>query len=276
MRIQFLRWLGVAVVLAVYLTPDSGFAQSGWLKFRPGSGVTLESYKGDFKHLTGISFMTSVWFLSGEFKMARDLYFAVEVPFSHFDAKSEYDFTAENLLGNPYFGIRYEKETSGGIFRAGTRLPLISPESTKDYAMYYGMMTTLDRFESFVPELFTLSAVGGYKYMSPDGIAIRGLLGPVLFMPKGEDKELWADYAVHLWYQNEAVTVGGGVAGRFLAAAPYADHIDFGERFANRLELAGRVSLGVLSPGLHLQIPLDSDQREEIRSSYGLDLTVAF
>jgi hypothetical protein len=277
MKIQEIRWLAVAaVLLTVVVTAETSRAQAGWLKFRPGPGITIESYKGNFVHFENLSFTTSTWFLSGEFEVSPDFYFVLELPYSHFDVKGEYDFKAENIVGNPYFGLRYEKETTGGIFRGGIRFPVIKAKNDQDYAMYYGMLTTFDRFEAFVQELFTISAMGGYKYVSPDGVAIRMMLGPVLFMPKDDDKELWGDYSIHFWYQNKALTVGGGMAGRILVASPYADEVDFGERLVNRLELAGKVMLGILSPGIHLQIPLDDDQNEEISSSYGLDLTVSF
>ncbi len=277
MKTQKIRWLVVVVALLIMvIAAETSMAQAGWTKFRPGSGITLEGYKGDLKHWKQLSFATSVWFISGDFEMAPNYYISFELPFAHFDATSEYDFKAQNLVGNPYLGFRYEKDSSGGLFRVGIRFPLIKAESDKYYAMEYGMLTTFDRFEAFIPELFTMSAAGGYKYVSPGGITTRFLLGPVLFMPKDEDKELWGDYSVHLWYQYKMLTVGGGMAGRFLVASEYASYVDFGERFVNRIEFAGKVGLGRICPGLHIQIPLDSDQREDIGLSYGLDLAIAF
>ncbi len=265
-------WLIGAMVV---ILATSAQAQTGWFKFQPTGGITLESHKGSFNDMKELSFLTSVWYLSGEFKASRDLYFVAEIPFSHFGVKSEYDFPAQNAVGNPYFGLRYERQGTSGIFRLGARFPIVSDEKNFIYATRFGQMTTFDRFGAFVPGLFTLSAQGGYKYISPSGAGFRFMLGPTLFAPRDGERELWADFGTHVLFQSSQFTFGGGFAGRFLAAARGADNIDFSERFVNRLEFAWAVTLGQVRPGFHLQAPLDDDQKEDITLTYGLDLTIA-
>lgn len=254
--ISFCLFIGLA-------TPVMG--QTGWLNPISGNGISFEAHKASFSHIENLSFLTSNLFLEGKFKLSDEASFVVEIAYSHLDTK--YDFEAENLFGNPYLGIEFADKLEGSIFNIGIRPPIAS--DSKYNASFIGAFTTVHRAEAFIPDVLTLYASGGQRYISQHNVTTKYLIGPTLFIPteEGIDPELQIDYQTEWWIKSEQFNFGVGLSGRFWISEPL---LTFGERMTNQLGLIGNIAFNQSQIGLHLRIPIDEDWRQIVSIVYGI------
>ncbi len=262
-----------SVILMLMLLPVSAFAQNYWMSPGEDNSVSLEFHKVKFAGDLELGFRNSVVFLSGNFGSSEKFRILVEVPVSIYDPKPSPFDESETLLGNPFIGFEYRKPSDDGskslIGRLGIRPPLASDE--KFDATVMGLITTFNRFEAFIPDLFTVSAGGGYHQISENGTKSAFDFDASLMIPtENGDAELFVNYNLALWVPSGDLNFGIGFAGRLIATE---GDLDFGERTVHQLGLSGNYNSGSFKPGIHFRIPLDDDIADIVDLTYGVDFT---
>ncbi|UCG60914.1 MAG: hypothetical protein JSV52_11370 [Candidatus Zixiibacteriota bacterium] len=268
-RVAFL----LVCVMAVLLFSQSVSAQAYWLRPADEKSVSLDFFKAAFDEAEGLNFFTSMIYLSAYIPATPELAVIFDFPMSNVDT----DFEDQSVFGNPYLGIEYVAPVSGGNQsikgRLGFRPPLAS--DSKFAASLLGMVSMIDRFESFVPDLWTLSGGFGFQFKSEAEYGFDIDFTGDLMMPTegGAENELYVDYSMVMWFRPEKANLGFGLAGRLLATE---GDMDFGERTVHQLGFFGGYDAGVFEPGFHFRVPLDEDLSDVLDFLWGINLTVTF
>lgn len=284
MRSHRLHLVAVSFFFLGLLT-SSVTAQSHWWYPERGSAITIELDKIKYDlpggYETNRGFFNLVGFLGGRHALNDDMHLFWEIPFSNVDIKDEswrdygygyfwpYYEQDEFTIGNPLLGI--EQIVGNGLFtRASIRFPLADDE--KPIAEWTGISTAYDRFEAFVPKLFTVSANIGYR--EPDTstpLEAQLMIGPTFMIPTEGDAELFVDFSAYLGVTVSEVQFGAVFGGRCLVSQ---SGVDFNDRFINSLGAIARLKLGPIEPGLHARYTFDAEMRELIDYTYGLNLAI--
>ena len=271
----FLPACFVAVLLCAHAANVS--AQSIWMPQPDAPFVRLEWYKANYDLANDITFLTSVWFLTGAIKVAPTIAVVAEVPFSYYNEEpSSGTFEAESAFGNPYVAVLVGSTGTVGVGEFGIRLPMVTDDNFS--ALVNGWMTDFSRWEAFLPDILTVRARGGANLPAASGaISIRLLVGANLLVPTegGGDSELMADADAGIWYRPVNFTVGAVLSGKTLLSE---SDLSLKERSEAQLSLAALAQFGSFEPGVSLRLPLFNDGLaglgDLVSAVYGLNLTV--
>jgi hypothetical protein len=269
MKKSLISFVFVAVVLLGMLSISSpAAAQSNWLYPTTGQSVSLEAYRLSFHGLH--SFLSMTWFLSAKTSTSfKGVSAVMEWPFTNWDWDG--DSKAQNFFGNPYIGIEYATRGSSPVGGGGIRFP-VAPDD-KCTAYEFAAATCFDRIEAFMPDVFTIYASGGYRYVFDEYHSIQLLGGPVImnWTEGGVDSELFFDYKGEYWARTDILSFGVGFTGRILLTE---SDLDFDERTWHQLGFASSVAFGQFRPGFHMRIPLDEELKDFSDVIYGLNFSV--
>ena len=252
----------------------------------PGSGtsVSLEVYKPK-SDIDGQNFMTSVFFLSGNFRATDRLFVRAELPIANADIEVEswlgtYEAT-ETLIGNPYVGVEFKTPLPDDnhqlIARFGIRPPFATDDKQEAWAV--GALTSFDRVEAFWPDCFSVCGGFGFTGTTASGVTFSTNVGGVLATPAEDynimfisdvETEFLVDYDFSLWVPVSKLNLGFGASGRVLVTQ---DYLNLGERTMNQLCMAGNLELGQFRPGFHFRAPINEYLSEVVDYVYGLNFT---
>jgi hypothetical protein len=257
-----------AVALGLALASPAS-AQSPYLDRGRDRTVLLEVLKPSFDVEDGPDFPTSTWFLGARLPAASQTRVVLELPWAIYE---EEDFSAATI-GNPYLGLEYGAAHSGPFGEFGLRPPLASSEDDV-VASLSGILSDVDRWEAFWPDVIPVTAACNYRHEDPAGLRLRGRLGGSLWIPEhGGDVELFALFGGWAGYESRMVRVGGGWSGRALLT----DEGVFGDQtLHHQLSAAVDVGSGRFRPGAHLRLPLNSDLSDTVSLAYGISLGLVF
>ncbi len=267
--------IAMILVLTFFGLTEPVASQHYWLHTYGEREISLEAHKAKFDRDRDFSLLNSAWFLSGSFSLTQMTALVVEFPFARYDIDniSSY-YLDQNIIGNPYIGLRVtspERRLSAvAIANFGIRLPLAQDDRFN--AATIGIFTSFDRFEAFIPNLFTLLASGGYRFSSRGGTSFSFTMGGSFMVPTngGGAPEMYIDYNLELWYRSASAGIGSGFTGRLLTTQ---SDLDFGERTVHQMGLAGYADFGIIRPGLNFRFPLDDDLSEVLDFVYGFSVT---
>ncbi len=275
-RSATLSSIAVSLILTCFVLTEPVASQHYWMHTYGEREISLEALKPKFDRDRNYSLLNSAWFLSGNFSLTQATALVVEFPFARYDIDGESSYYQdENIVGNPYVGVRVttqgRRASTTAVANFGVRLPLAQDD--KYNAATVGMYTSFDRFEAFVPDLFTFLASGGYRYSFEGGASFSFAVGGSFMVPTeidGGDPEMFIDYNLELWYRSDKAGFGSGFTGRLLTTE---SDLDFGERTVHQMGFSGYVDFGVFRPGLNFRFPLDDDLSEVLDFVYGFSAT---
>jgi hypothetical protein len=72
--------------LVLLAAPGTLMSQSLWLPPTDGSSVTIEVLKPDWYYSYATKFTSSVWFLSGQYRVSSELTLSIELPVIYYTA----------------------------------------------------------------------------------------------------------------------------------------------------------------------------------------------
>ena len=249
------------------------FGQTNWLELRDFSRISFSAAKVALEGGIDQTLLSTIWFASGNIVVSDKLAVVFEVPFVHFDAETNtsFNFPAENLLGNPYLGLKAGAVNNGPYGMFGVRLPIASDD--KPNAAIMGAFSHFDRYEAFAPDLFSISAGGGYRSEGPSGAGLMAELGGTFWMPTedGPDSELLLNYKFGFRYRSEKAGFTWTFKGRMILTE---SDLNFGERTFHMLGMSADVQWGKVYPGLHIYFPVEDDLSSFFNMVYGLNLTM--
>lgn len=278
-------WLSSTALVALLLISSSVSAQSGWWYPDQHPAVTFEMQRPHYANQDYFEvdpeLLNMVGFVGGRIRVGHDLILLWEFPFVNLDVDEgsiatnfvdQYYFEEDQFaIGNPMIGV--EQSVGRGLFtRASIRFPLA--DDKKPLAEWTGITTAYDRFEAFVPDLFTVGANIGYR--EPDTstpLDAQLLIGPTFMIPTEGDAELFVDFSAYLGVTILRAQIGAIFGGRCLVTQSVNG---FSDRFINSLGAIARLKLGPVEPGLHVRYTLDAELRDFIDYTYGLDLAIPF
>jgi hypothetical protein len=172
-------------------------------------------------------------------------------------------------LSNARIGVVIgESERVQGL--ASVTLPTSKEWGEDDFASGIGLMTDLERIETFVEDVVTLEAgLQTLARSSRTGAGAGARAAVVVSAVTGDESdetEALARYGVHLDFPVSALRVRSEVSG----ITSLTTEGSFGERSLHFLTVSGALPELALAPELWVRIPLDSDIREDLRASGGI------
>ncbi len=263
----------VVIMIAWLIMPVSLSAQSIWLDRGESQekSFAIEILKPNFDGEDNTTFATSAIFLSGRIPVSDRLLLVAELPFAHFGIENFDESDTE--FGNPYLGLEIRKPNSHLFAELGFRPPL-APENNA--APLAGTAADFDRFEAFVPDIFTVTGKGNFHRKNASNLVVRLRGGPTLWIDAGDaldETEFFLDYSGQVGYEGKQFSLMGGLTGRLRLWVSEAD-LDIGERTFHQFGAAASVALGMVRPGIHFRIPLDDGLTDAIDFVFGLHLGV--
>ena len=255
-------------------------AQVNWWRLDNETAVTLEWSKADFTRgiADELGFFNTVLFLGAQVRVSPSVHLVAELPITTWDVKNPtvvdfgwilYEWDDEQAIGNPYLGMEYSRPGAPIFFALGVRPPLASDD--KFLAPTIGFYGAADRFEAFVPDLWTFSLAIGGRSGAKAGPAYRFLIGPTLLAPDAGDAEILLDWSTLFGFRGTVAHAGFEYAGRMILTE---DYDDFGDRFDQFIGLAAGLSIGRVEPGAHFRYTIDEEYRELIDFMFGINLKI--
>lgn len=180
------------------------------------------------------------------------------------------------LIGNPLLGVSSDPNRSfiGGL---AVRIPVVSVSTLeKGFAQEVGVIGDFADLEAYAEDVLTIQGTAGYRYRTPEHLALRLAVRPTFMAPTGSnnaDSELLLDYGVQVGYETSGYTAGMVFNGRAIVTEP---GLSFGERTVHELLLGGSVIAGQWRPGVILRVPMDSELDNVLQPSIGIKLEVTF
>ena len=268
---QHAKRTAILVTCAVTCLQSGLSAQSLWMDQTSDRAIFVEFLKPEFEGADNADFLTSDIFLSGRFPITSVVAVEAEMPFSRYGTDDGAVERSQSAIGNPYLGARIRG--SALTTRVGVRLPVASGDDGT--ALTSGRLTDYDRFEAFLPDVFSVNASFAGPTQLSESFVLNMGGGPALLLftedTGGDDSEIYAQYFLVPQYNGQMVTVKAGVTGRALMTE---SDLNFGERSSHQVGMAAALNYGTVRPGLHLRIPLDEDLSEDIDYVLGVNATV--
>jgi len=262
----------IIVLLAIVSGAGSAIAQSRWLEPQAGKGIALEFLPPAFKDAEFSTF-TRTLYLSTRLATTEKARFVFEVPFAYYGVKDGDE--SDQAFGNIYLGGEIGRRGSGFMFEFGVRVPT-APEHN-DAILVGAFSDYVDRFEAFVPEIFTGVVAGRYRYLAESGFALDLRLAPVIWFDtsgeRSDGTEAWLLCAIQAGVDLEKVAIGGGYSNRILLSE---DDTDLSERLFEQLVFFVNFRFDSWRPGLQFRVPLDDDLNEFLEPTIGLSIGYDF
>jgi hypothetical protein len=147
----------------------------------------------------------------------------------------------------------------------GVRVPFVA-HLERNNATIVGIVADVDRWEAFLSDCFSMSAIFNYRYRDYTGLTMRWRVGPSVWIgtdvPGGS--KVLLDYSGQLGYEATAVAAWVGLTGRLVLV----------ERALQQLGAAVVLGGGRVRPGASIRMPLDRDTRHLLELVFGLNLTI--
>ena len=266
-----------ALALASVVGSSQLPAQQYWPDRGDGTVVRADFLKPFFKE-DGYQFLSGAVFFSGSGPIGKSLRIEADVPLFRAGV-SVPGLPAESSLrlGNPYVGLRIHSPGRPLSGYLGVRVPLASDPTNfaGSLAMDVGALSDFDRFEAFLPKVFTVRTGVELRSVSSGGILVGAKLGPSLLVSteggSGDDAELFADYGVQGGYEGRAVRATVGLTGRLLATE---DGGSFGDRTEHVVTGVVELRRGPVRPSVLIRMPLDKSVREMTGVTIGFGLAI--
>lgn len=286
MRSHRLHFIALSLFLLSLLT-SSVTAQSHWWYPERGSAITVEIERPHYNipgwWINNRGILNSVGFVGGRYQASNNVAVFWEFPFANQDVEDEprpidilnsYEYwkffyeSSQFMIGNPLFGMELSIADPSFFVRASFRLPIAS--ENKFDAVQLATETDYDRFEAFIPRLYTIKLDVGYRESNDDTpVEAQVMLGTASMFSREEEAELFADYSGYLGISAGKFAGGVFFGGRFLVSV---NDIEFAQRFVNIGGATLRFRLGVIEPGLLVRVNLDNELSKSVDYSYGLNM----
>ncbi|MCM2272158.1 MAG: hypothetical protein NDJ18_06365 [candidate division Zixibacteria bacterium] len=271
--------LAVALLLII-AGATSIQAQVNWWRLDNETAITMEWSKADFagRIADELGFFNTILFLGAQIRVSPSVNLVAELPITTWDVKDPmvydlgwyfYDWEDEQAIGNPYLGLEYSRPGAPILFALGVRPPLASDD--KLFAAVVGLFGAADRFEAFVPDLWTFSLAIGGRSSATVGPAYRFLIGPTLLVPDAGDAEVLLDWSALFGFRGTIAHAGFEYAGRMILTENYDD---LGDRFDQFIGLVGGLNIGQVEPGVQFRYAIDDEYREWIDFTFGINLKI--
>ena len=286
------RQIGFGLLLLLFSVISSlteiASAQSIWIDRRADRAIWLEVQKPNFSEafLTNFGFFTppvkstfatSAVFLSTRWRVSGPLLLRAEIPFVNVGFKDQtvyvfgtpqpFDGTSENQFGNPFVGIELGRPGASSFGEIGIRFPVVDDEHL--FSSEIGGYMDFDRFESFLPNVWTFTAMANVQLKGTTGLLLRLRAGPTFFLPteSGPDPELFGDYSIQAGYQFNRVSLLGGLTGR-----GWFTETGLANRFIDQFGFAASYAAGDFIPGVHFRVPLDDNLSNYVDFIFGINV----
>lgn len=261
------RWIAVIVLLVAAARPVA--AQSLLLTQDDFNYVGFEILKPEFDGDSNTSFLTLAAFATLRYKVQPNLAVVAEIPYARYDPK-QYG-SSESTVGDLYLGLEERAARDGASFEFGVRIPMASED--KGAAETVGIFSDVNRWEAFLPKVFSVVIGANYRYLDADGLGVRLRLAPSLDVPTegGGDSEVYGLYTVQFIYLGPQAEVTVGLSGRVWITE---GALDFGQRSVHQLDAAVSLAGQKVRPGLQLRVPVDEDFQDVVDAVVGLQVAV--
>jgi len=258
-----------SLCVASIIVPIEVHAQSQWLEPLEDNAIYVEILKPSLD-AGDLTFLSSVWFLSGRWALSNDLILVAEIPLAFAEPDIEgFSTEMESDVGNIYVGVDWRGTSPEFFGELGLRLPIVNDGS---FATGIGAFTEIvDRLEAFSAELVAVQAAANYMRRYPSGAGLRLRFSPIADFPTSDgDTEIFFLYSAQGWYESEGIALGGGVGGRWLVT----NGDDLGESTLHQLILNASYEIGRFRPGLRITVPLDEDVSDFVDFVFGLTVAI--
>jgi len=257
-----MRFAIPTLALLLLAAPASG--QSIWIDRETPNALMLEILKPSFDAVDE-DFGTTTWLLTGRFGVARRVAIAAALQLANIEAGG----SSSTTVGNPYLGLEFGPAQQGFSGELGINFPTAS-ENDDLAASLSGVLTDVDRWESFFPSIVPVTAAANYRHVSADGLLVRGRLGSALWIPEHDgDAEMFLLHGLWLGYVGRSARVAGGWSGRTLLT----DEGVFGpDNVYHQLSVVADFGPWQVRPGVSVRFPLNDDLDNIVGATFGIHM----
>jgi hypothetical protein len=267
------KWFTPVLCLMFLAAP--AVSQSYWANAGTNQ-LSLEMVHPDMSSFGGVGWTTSslTFFGSGSFGIRDNLALNFELPFAR--AQLDVDGAeSSSSIGNPYVGAEWGLPTYGLVLTGGVRLPLTKDDDEDAFlSQVYGLFSTVDRMEAFLPNTTTLQASARLTRELAPGIFAAARLGfnGLVYSDteEGDDSsDLFTLYGAQGWYETGALRLGGGLLGRMILTESDAE-----DKSMHEAGVWLDYAMGPVRTGISIRVPLDDPMSDVM--DYAVGLTVAY
>jgi hypothetical protein len=202
---------------------------------------------------------SGVFYLDGRVGLGEHLALVGELPYVDIrpngGTANDYYYYGDDFgasVGNPYLGLETKSSTSPIFVELGFRAPLADEDQW--ISLLVGQVVDQSRWNAFLANRSSIQAAFNLREVTPQHIAYRLRLSPVLTMPSdGGDTDLWGQYAFDVAYQGSWARIGAGMSGNMLLTDDYGN---LGTRAESQIDLHGDFLSGPIRPGLSVRLPM--------------------
>jgi hypothetical protein len=216
----------------------------------------------------------------------------VSVPYAHFGESYEYDdyyysyshHVNQDLLGNPYIGVRGATAIPYFSYEFGIRVPLASNETRekKMAASVTGAYSNIDEMEAFTLDYLPILAGLSINVKNEEGLFTRFKIYPVLWTYVGSDEydvdetELVLHYGAVSGFEDQGFRIQWGISGISLLTKSHTEkdpRILVDDTALNQFGMDMGYRLGNIWPGFYFRVPFDETINDDINFVWGFSLS---
>lgn len=270
-----IRIAAASALAAASLCAADAAAQSILLPSTPEKGIALEATHPNFRGAE-VTAASTVLYLSGRYPVAPNVRLTADLPFAHGEPEGALGDLVDGkttVFGNPKVGL--EVAVLPALTLEGSvRLPLTTADETST-GDAIAMLADPQRIEAFAMDVVPVTAAATYERSLVAGLGLRARAAATQVFLIGdaadEDDVTLLDYGLFGTYGVGPARLGLGVSGRYQASG---DEGGFGDRSLHFAGATADFQVAGVRPGVSVQLPLDSDQRDVLGPQVGLYLQV--
>ncbi len=252
-------------------------AQTAWIDPARNRVFTIDASmpsfpKNESYELTGMAvFLDMVISLNSKINMFAEFPFvSSSIKYKDWNARPN----SVSSFGNLLLGIRSNSDKSGLFFDFGVRVPIADKRNPD--AIITGRYADFDRLEAFSSETYSLQGGPNLYIKNKSGLIFHFRVAPTLWLYSDKSIDRDSDFLIHysatFGYQNEHYQIKTALTGLTILSK---DELMYpGEKSVNQIGFEARKFFSVVSPGVHLRIPIGKSFSDHLNFVAGIDLQI--
>ena len=256
--------LAAVLICSMGLSSADLRAQAISLRGKPGNWVSGEFFRPSYESQGSVKLSSWILLLGVKANISERVALLAELPYANGKLNFSSNFfsndRSQSAIMNPYIGLEFLSRRQKTSFEVGVRLPVADED--KALAAQAGILSDLDRFDAFIPNILAINGLLHVNSVSSGGFAFRLHAGPNFWVLTDTNNgvedgvELLLKYAGELGYDTEQLSLSAGISGLLIATE---SDLDLSERTLHQFIAAVTVGLGNVRPGIQFRLPLDEN-----------------
>jgi hypothetical protein len=270
----------LVALAAIFVTwsADQANGQSPWQRRSGQSSVALRYMSPSFKSSDYWKPSATLVDLDITGRLSEKATLIMNIPFAHYrESYEDYYWgttksVTQDLLGNPYCGVRVLSPNPSFTYDFGLRLPLTGED--KPFAAIIGAFSDIDQIEAYIHDYLPIHLGLSIDAKNSEGLFGRIKIYPYSWIYIGDNKyadatEFLLHYGAVAGFENKDLRLQGGISGLSILSEENALTDDTS---MNQFGMEMSYRLGKFWPGIHFRLPLDEDINDIINLVWGVSV----